>query len=104
MQVHLQIPPSPRTTLTIIASATFQQALACDIAFTSIRSGELLPDDLILERICVESCLSGLETLREDQLSSCSDDSLTIDGGEHPPSYLTDVLLFTYNYTCLRDP
>lgn len=89
--------------LTFFTSATFGQKLACDVAITSIRSGDLFPDDLTLESLCDE-CLSGLEPLREDQLPSCSDDSLTVDGAEQPPSYLTDVLLFTYNYTCLRDP
>lgn len=104
MQVFFQILFPPRPTLTIVNSATFEQTLACDVAFTSISSGDLFPDDQTLERICVEDCLAGLEAHREDQLSSCSADSLTIDGAERPPSYLTDVLIFTYNYTCLRDP
>lgn len=85
-------------------SATYQKSLACDIALKSVSNGDLLPTDLILQHICVDDCLAALEALREDQSNSCSTDTLYIDDAERSPVYLTDVLIFTYNYTCLRDP
>lgn len=108
MQVSLNIIASllcsrPSDSL-YLSSATYQQSLACDIALKSVSNGLLFPDDLILQHICVDDCLASLEALREDQLTSCSTDTIHIDGAERSPVYLTDVLIYTYNYTCLRDP
>jgi len=67
---------------------------------------DLVLDQRLLEHLCTQECLSSLEKLREKQLSSCSEstDVTTIGGLEYPPTFVVDMLIYTYNYTCLRDP
>ncbi|KAL7789493.1 hypothetical protein V8C37DRAFT_403892 [Trichoderma ceciliae] len=86
-------------------SATFSQSIACNLTLYEVALGSLFPTSNHLPGICTDACLSGLEALRTQQLSDCSSSDLVVTGGvTYPPTYTTDLLLFTYNYTCLKDP
>ncbi|KAL7937883.1 carbohydrate-binding module family 50 protein [Trichoderma chlorosporum] len=86
-------------------NATFHQKIACSPELYKIASGLRFPTLGNLSGICTDACLNGLETLRQEQLSDCRSSDLVVTGGAtYPPTYTTDLLLFTYNYTCLKDP
>ncbi|KEZ46107.1 hypothetical protein SAPIO_CDS0959 [Scedosporium apiospermum] len=87
-------------------SATYNEAVSCNIALSPMGRGDVVLDQRFLEFLCVDECLSSLEKLREKQLSSCSNstDITKIGGVEYPPTFTVDMLIYTYNYTCLRDP
>ncbi|KAI0132936.1 hypothetical protein BJ170DRAFT_265966 [Xylariales sp. AK1849] len=86
-------------------NATYSEIVACNMTLYQVALGELYPTTSQLAYICTDNCLSGLEALRASQLSACSSsDVIFMDGVIFPPTYTTDLLMFTYNYTCLVDP
>ncbi|CCF33235.1 LysM domain-containing protein [Colletotrichum higginsianum] len=71
----------------------------------SVSRGELFPSDSELAVICTDECVNSLENLKLSQRRYCSaSDWILQDGQYYPPTFITDNLLFTYNYTCIRDP
>ncbi|PNP52183.1 hypothetical protein THARTR1_07392 [Trichoderma harzianum] len=67
--------------------------------------GKAFTHPRLLSTFCTETCLSDLEALHEKQLSVCdSSDFLGTEDLKLPPTYVTDVLLHTYHYSCVRDP
>ncbi|KAF7936224.1 uncharacterized protein EAE98_002443 [Botrytis deweyae] len=86
-------------------NATFSEDIACNITLYEVALGQLFPTVDDLSSICTETCLEALETLRAQQILDCSSSDLVVTAGEtYPPSLTTDILLFTYNYTCVQDP
>ncbi|PTB45697.1 carbohydrate-binding module family 50 protein [Trichoderma asperellum CBS 433.97] len=85
-------------------SATFNQSIACSLALSRVASGTFIPTSNDLPRICTDACLSELKSLRVQQFSVCnSSDVAVIKGLAYPATYNTDLLLFTYNYACMKD-
>ncbi|KAF7884612.1 uncharacterized protein EAF02_004948 [Botrytis sinoallii] len=86
-------------------NATFSEDIACNITLYEVALGKLFPTVDDLSSICTDACLGALETLRAQQLLECSSSDLVVTAGEtYPPTLTTDILLFTYNYTCIQDP
>jgi hypothetical protein len=85
--------------------ATFSENISCNLTLYQVLLGELIPSLADLSGICNDACLNDLEALRADQLAECTSSDLVVTGGvSYPATYTTDLLLFTYNYTCLVDP
>ncbi|KAF5867467.1 putative glycoside hydrolase family 61 protein [Botrytis fragariae] len=86
-------------------NATFNENIACNKTLYEVALGQLFPTVDDLSSICTDTCLGSLETLRAQQLLDCSSSDLAVNAGEtYPPALTTDILLFTYNYTCIQDP
>ncbi|KAF7853632.1 hypothetical protein EAF04_010623 [Stromatinia cepivora] len=86
-------------------NATFSENIACNITLYEIAQGKLFPTSNNLPGICTDTCLEALEDLQAQQLLNCINSDLVVTGGvTYPPTYTTDILLFTYNYTCVTDP
>ncbi|PON21365.1 LysM domain-containing protein [Trichoderma gamsii] len=84
-------------------SATFNQSIACSLALSRVASGSLIPTANDLPKICTDACLSELKSLRTKQLKACnSSDVAVIEGLAYPATYTTDLLLYTYNYACMK--
>ena len=54
--------------------------------------------------MCDPSCQSSLQTLQSTQRTQCtSTDTITVSSVIYPPTYVTDLLLDTYHYVCLKN-
>ncbi|EHK43389.1 hypothetical protein TRIATDRAFT_85797 [Trichoderma atroviride IMI 206040] len=85
-------------------SATFNQSIACSLSLSRVASGSLVPTSNDLPKICTDACLSDLKSLRTRQVKVCNgSDVAVIEGLAYPATYTTDLLLFTYNYTCIKN-
>ncbi|KAK1252995.1 hypothetical protein MKX08_004182 [Trichoderma sp. CBMAI-0020] len=85
-------------------SAAFNQSLACSLSLARVASGSFVPTSNDLPKICTDACLSELESLRAKQLKVCNNsDVAVIDGLAYPATHTTDLLLFTYNYMCMKN-
>lgn len=86
-------------------SATFYEKVGCSFRFFGIATGSSFTTPYLLSNICTETCLSDLKALKEKQLSVCSSsDFVGTEDLKLPPTYVTDLLLYTYHYSCVRDP
>lgn len=101
------MPINARINLTFIQndpSATFNQSILCAPALRRASRGAL-PTSQDLEEICFENCRASLETLRTSQIANCTTED-TIAGGNkilYPATYITDRLLYTYDWSCVKD-
>ncbi|KAL6795433.1 hypothetical protein J3E68DRAFT_450391 [Trichoderma sp. SZMC 28012] len=86
-------------------SATFYEKVGCDFSLYMIAKGISFTWPSLLSDMCTETCLSDLKALNKKQLSVCdSSDFLGTEDYKLPPTYITDLLLYTYHYSCVRDP
>lgn len=86
-------------------SATFYEKVGCSFRLHGIAAGSGFASPYLLSNMCTETCLSELKALKEKQLSVCdSSDFLGTEDFKLPPTYVTDLLLYTYHYSCVRDP
>lgn len=62
------------------------------------------PSEQDLSNLCTSNCLSSLQDLRSQQIQGCTaEDIITTGGQAFPPTLTLDQLIFTYNYTCIKD-
>ncbi|CAI7601413.1 unnamed protein product [Penicillium discolor] len=83
------------------ASIEFPDSLsaACVVAMNGY-----FPSEQDLNNLCTSNCLSSLQDLRSQQIQGCTaEDIITTGGQEFPPTLTLDQLIFTYNYTCIKD-
>ncbi|EHK22146.1 uncharacterized protein TRIVIDRAFT_209038 [Trichoderma virens Gv29-8] len=99
---HLHI----NTGLSAACAAPSYEKVACSQKFWDIAGGEIFTDSSLLSEICTDICLDELKALREKQLSVCKiSENIYIDYDvQLPPTYITDLLLYTYHYACMTDP
>ncbi|KND88572.1 hypothetical protein TOPH_06753 [Tolypocladium ophioglossoides CBS 100239] len=90
-------------TLSTACQTTFNQTTQCNVTLGAVAFRGLFPSDDQLTLICTDDCFKSLESFRSKQIQSCSTESYTVDGQAVPATHNVDQLLFTYNYTCLRD-
>ncbi|KAL6807860.1 hypothetical protein GGI42DRAFT_258401 [Trichoderma sp. SZMC 28013] len=91
--------------VTAACNATFYEKVGCSFRFFGIATGSSFTTPYLLSNICTETCLSDLKALKEKQLSVCSSsDFVGTEDLKLPPTYVTDLLLYTYHYSCVRDP
>ncbi|PHH89144.1 hypothetical protein CDD83_6595 [Cordyceps sp. RAO-2017] len=96
---HLGIPDQ----LSTPCQTAFNQTTQCNATLGAVAFNGFFPSSDQLTLICTKDCLESLENVRSKQVESCSTESYTVDGKAVPATYDVDRLLFTYNYTCLRD-
>ncbi|CZR70102.1 uncharacterized protein PAC_20003 [Phialocephala subalpina] len=70
----------------------------------SVNNPRLLPENLT--SLCVESCLTSLNDVRETIIGSCtnSSDVIIYDEITYPATYIADRFIYTYNLVCRVDP
>ncbi|KAL7796900.1 hypothetical protein V8C43DRAFT_277635 [Trichoderma afarasin] len=91
--------------VTAACNATFYEKVGCSFRLHGIAAGSGFASPYLLSNMCTESCLSELKALKEKKLSVCdSSDFLGTEDFKLPPTYVTDLLLYTYHYSCVRDP
>ncbi|KJZ69800.1 hypothetical protein HIM_10818 [Hirsutella minnesotensis 3608] len=83
--------------------ATFGTSVKCNATLSSIAFDALEPSNDILASLCKDDCLSSLQSLQSSQKDACKNDTTTLNGIRYPATYMTDSLLFTFNYICLKD-
>ncbi|RDW84131.1 uncharacterized protein DSM5745_04457 [Aspergillus mulundensis] len=100
LPVSIEIPD----TLSAACAEPLKQNVQCNASLAAITSDGYFPSAEDLAFVCTTECLSSLQSLRNDQLSACSsNDAVQTSGYAYPPTYILDQLIFTYDYTCLRD-
>lgn len=84
-------------------SATFTQGIFCAPVLWQV-SGGALPTSQDLKEICFENCRVSLEAMRASQVANCITND-TIAGGDkiYPATYITDRLIFAYDWSCVED-
>lgn len=86
-------------------SATFYERVGCSLSLYMIAMGQTFPSPPLLSEICTRTCWSDLIALNEKQRSVCdSSDFLGTEDYKLPPTYVSDLLLYTFHYSCVRDP
>ncbi|KAF7184584.1 hypothetical protein CNMCM7691_005768 [Aspergillus felis] len=84
--------------------ASFNHSTQCNSTLGAVAFDALFPTSDQLATICTDNCLESLQSFRSQLLQSCAGESYPLDGQLVPATYNADQLLFTYNYTCLKDP
>lgn len=91
------------TGLSSQCAAVLNKTVSCSGLLSSIVHGHF-PTEGDLNVICTTDCLISLQALREDQLGKCTASDTIVTGGlTYPPTLSLGSLIFTYNYTSLRD-
>lgn len=83
--------------------ATYDQTVQCNSTLGSVAFDGLFPSVNELAILCTSGCLESLQSFRSQQSQVCSAESYPLDGQLVPATYNVDLLLFTYDYTCIRD-
>lgn len=84
--------------------AVLNNTVSCSGLLSSVVNG-YFPTESDLNLVCTTDCITSLQSLREDQLDKCTTSDTIVTGGlSYPPTLSLDLLIFTYNYTCLKDP
>lgn len=101
------MPINARINLTSIRndlSATFDQRILCAPGLLRASRGAL-PTSQDLEEICFENCRTSLEALRTSQIANCTTKDTIIGGDKilYPATYITDRLLYAYDWSCVKD-
>ena len=77
--------------------------MVCDPLLRRVSQGAI-PDARDLNLMCNTACTASLDALRKTQLAQCKDtDTITVGDAIYPATYMTDLLLYTYNWACLTD-
>ncbi|KAI1461530.1 hypothetical protein F4805DRAFT_453419 [Annulohypoxylon moriforme] len=85
-------------------NSTFASEVTCDVNLPIIASGGYFPSDDDLINLCNLDCLRSLESFRSTQEQSCVADVVVVSGLSYKVTTTLDTLLWTYNFTCRRDP
>ncbi|KAI0890231.1 uncharacterized protein GGS22DRAFT_10196 [Annulohypoxylon maeteangense] len=85
-------------------NSTFASEVTCDVNLPVIASGGYFPSNDDLTNLCNLDCLRSLESFRSTQEQSCAADVMVVSGFTYNVTTTTDTLLWTYNFTCRRDP
>ncbi|KAL7950087.1 hypothetical protein V8C42DRAFT_189413 [Trichoderma barbatum] len=85
-------------------NAAFRSPKKCNGKLQRIAFGKLVPTQKLLSEICTDACLSELKDIREALYSACRGSEYTgTRDVRYPATYHFDLLLFTYNYVCVKD-
>ncbi|KAL2007610.1 hypothetical protein VTN00DRAFT_9048 [Thermoascus crustaceus] len=88
-----------------VCNATFSTHVTCDPSLLSVAYDRYFPTTDDLTSLCTSSCLRSLDKLYHTQQRACSKrDTLSISGQTYPATFTAKTLLWTYNFTCRRDP
>ncbi|KAH0532097.1 hypothetical protein TsFJ059_000834 [Trichoderma semiorbis] len=91
--------------ITAACNATFYERVGCSLSLYMIAMGQTFTSPQLLSEICTRTCWSDLMALNEKQRSVCdSSDFLGTEDYKLPPTYVSDLLLYTFHYSCVRDP
>lgn len=86
-------------------SATFDSSVTCEPNLLGIAYDGYFPSTKDLSQLCTSSCSKSLMKLENLQRRTCSNqDVLSIDGEHYPATFTVENLLWTFNFTCRRDP
>ncbi|CAI7636891.1 unnamed protein product [Penicillium crustosum] len=90
--------------LSAACAAPLQKTLQCNSTLASVAMNGYFPSEQDLSNLCTSNCLSSLQDLRSQQIQGCTaEDIITTGGQAFPPTLTLDQLIFTYNYTCIKD-
>ncbi|EFQ98548.1 LysM domain-containing protein [Nannizzia gypsea CBS 118893] len=84
--------------------STFETNVTCHRALPSIALHGHFPTIDELAALCTSDCLQSLDSLRISQDKLCANDLVTESGVLYPATFIVNTLIWTYNYTCHRDP
>ena len=86
-------------------SASFNASIQCDNKLADVTFSGHFASDNDLQDMCTSKCLTTLGKYQTQQKKAClSSDTVVADGITYPATHTVDQLIFTYNYTCKRDP
>lgn len=78
--------------------------MQCDAGLRKVADDVYFPTAKDLEVVCTADCLTSLQALRAKQLDACTgNDVIDLDHVGLHPTLIYDLLISTYNYTCLKD-
>ncbi|WXC55913.1 hypothetical protein SNK03_001857 [Fusarium graminearum] len=90
-------------TLSEKCQASFHETVECNARLGSVAFNGTFPTNDQLASICTSDCYESLNVFRSKQIQACSNETFLLDGYDTPATFNVDQLLFTYDYTCLRD-
>ncbi|KAJ5109928.1 hypothetical protein N7532_002573 [Penicillium argentinense] len=86
-------------------NATFSTRVTCDPSLLNVAYDGYFPTTDDLSSLCTQSCVRSLNNLYRAQKSVCTEgDTLSTSGYNYPATFTVETLLWTYNFTCRRDP